>query len=109
GPHLRTWLTALLMATQPDAPGADPETSKLVKLGASPRAGLSMLRIARMKALLAGRFHVSHEDLVEVALPALRHRVLLGYEARVRRIRVAELLPTWMTKAARVLEEESRS
>ena len=58
-----------------------------------------MIRIARVKALLAGRFHVARNDLEELALPALRHRVLLGFEARARGIGVADLLGDWFAAA----------
>ncbi|MAE77869.1 MAG: AAA family ATPase [Planctomycetes bacterium] len=99
GPHLSAWLAELLLATSKSAaPGEDGE--HWVRLGASPRAGLAMIRIARVKALLAGRFHVSRSDLEELALPALRHRVLLGFEARARGIGVADLLSGWFAAAA---------
>jgi MoxR-like ATPase len=52
-------------------------------LGASPRAGLAMLTTARATALLRGRDFVIPDDVVDVALPALRHRVLLAPEAEV--------------------------
>ena len=55
-----------------------------------------MLRIARVRAFLAGCFHVSRQDLEDVAKPALRHRVLLGYEAKARGIRVEDLIAEWV-------------
>jgi MoxR-like ATPase len=102
GAHLRRFVAELLLATQPErATGDDERLAGDVRLGASPRAGLSLLRVARMKALLSGRFHVSREDLEELALPVLRHRVLLGFEARARRRTVAGLLPGWLEAARR--------
>ena len=90
-------MAEILLLSQPGM-GGDGQ-ALLVKLGASPRAGLSILRTARMKAFLAGRFHVSKDDIDELVLPALRHRVLLGYEAKARGIDVAELLSAWMEQA----------
>ena len=52
-------------------------------LGASPRAGLAMLAAARATALIRGRNFVIPDDVADVALPALRHRVLLSPEAEV--------------------------
>jgi MoxR-like ATPase len=52
-------------------------------LGASPRAGLAMLSSARALALMRGRAWVIPDDVVDVALPALRHRVILSPEAEV--------------------------
>ena len=96
-PQLRRYVAEILLLSQPGM-GGDGQ-ALLVKLGASPRAGLSILRTARMKAFLAGRFHVSKDDIDELVLPALRHRVLLGYEAKARGIDVAELLSAWMEQA----------
>ncbi len=95
-PELLLFLSRLLLATHPEAPGAMEATRRYVRLGASPRAGIAMLRVARMRAFLAGRMHVTSEDIESVALPALRHRVLLRYEARAEGISVAELLPEWL-------------
>jgi len=52
-------------------------------LGASPRAGIAMLTAARAIALWRGRGYVIPDDVVEVALPALRHRVILNPEAEI--------------------------
>jgi MoxR-like ATPase len=52
-------------------------------LGASPRAGISMLTAGRAAALIRGRAYVVPDDIVDVALPALRHRVILSPEAEI--------------------------
>ena len=52
-------------------------------MGASPRAGIAMLAAGRATALSAGRTFVTPDDIAEVALPALRHRVILSPEAEV--------------------------
>ncbi len=61
-------------------------------LGASPRAGVAILRSARAAAALEGRDFAVPDDVQEVALPALRHRVMLTPEAEVEGRRVDELL-----------------
>jgi MoxR-like ATPase len=61
-------------------------------LGASPRAGVAVLRGARALAALDGRDYVLPDDVQEVALPALRHRVILTPEAEVEGRPVDELL-----------------
>ncbi len=61
-------------------------------LGASPRAGLAMLGAARAVALAAGRGYVIPDDVADVALPALRHRVILSPEAEVEGKRVDQIL-----------------
>lgn len=52
-------------------------------LGASPRAGISILSAARVAAAFSGRSYVVPDDVVELAIPALRHRVILAPEAEV--------------------------
>jgi MoxR-like ATPase len=74
------YLVRLVMATRdPVAYGAD--LRGWLRFGASPRATLALDRCARARAWLAGRDYVSPEDVQDVAPDALRHRVLLAYEA----------------------------
>lgn len=69
-----------------------------LRLGASPRAGLQLLRAARASAALAGRDLVLPDDVKDLAVPVLAHRLLLGADAAVGRRTpeqvVAELLAT---------------
>jgi MoxR-like ATPase len=61
-------------------------------LGASPRAGVAILRGARAIAALEGRNFALPDDVQDVILPALRHRVMLTPEAEVEGRGVDELL-----------------
>jgi MoxR-like ATPase len=61
-------------------------------MGASPRAGISLLQGARTMAAFAGRDYVVPDDVVQIALPALRHRVILTAEAEVEGRDVNSLL-----------------
>lgn len=70
----------LVLATLP-GPAANP--ARHFRYGASPRALQALLRAARVQALMAGRAHLAPSDLVAVALPCLRHRVLLTVEAEL--------------------------
>ena len=58
-------------------------TDSKLTLGASPRALLALLRAAQAHAFLAGRDFVKPDDVRDVAVPVLRHRLLLGSEARI--------------------------
>ncbi len=58
-----------------------PYVAKWVRWGAGPRAGQSLILAAKARALLAGRFAVTPEDLRALAAPVLRHRILLNFEA----------------------------
>jgi len=81
-PTLRKSAVALIMATHPESPGASAEIRRYVRYGASPRAGQALILAAKIRALLNGRFNVSHDDLLAGALPILRHRVMLNFEAQ---------------------------
>ncbi len=58
-----------------------PYIEKWVRWGAGPRAGQALILAAKARALLAGRFSVTPEDLRTLAAPVLRHRILLNFEA----------------------------
>ena len=61
-------------------------------LGASPRAGITLMQGARTLAAFNGRDYAVPDDVVQIALPALRHRVVLSAEAEVEGHSVDELL-----------------
>jgi MoxR-like ATPase len=82
----------LLLATHPEHPGASPQAQAHIRYGASPRGLQALLRAARTCALLEGRAQVAFEDLQRVALPALRHRVLLKMESEMDGIEVDGVL-----------------
>jgi MoxR-like ATPase len=74
----------LARATRPgsaDADGAPASVRTWVRWGAGPRAGQALILGAKARALLEGRSVVSHEDIRAVALPVLRHRILLNFQA----------------------------
>lgn len=63
-----------------------------LEMGASPRAGVAILRLSRVAAALEGRDFVIPDDVQEVFLPALRHRVRLTPEAEVEGLRADDIL-----------------
>jgi MoxR-like ATPase len=101
GSHLVRYVADLVLATHPDQNGADEGTKRYVRYGASARAGQAILLGAKARALLAGRPAVAQPDLEACLLPALQHRVLLGFEADAQRVRVPDLLPAWKSRAER--------
>ena len=81
-PTIRQRVVKLVMATHPGTPAAPALVRKYVRYGASPRAGQACILAAKIRAILASRFHVAGEDLLACALPVLRHRVMLNFEAQ---------------------------
>ena len=57
------------------------EPNPLIREGASPRAAQALIRGARAKAFLEGRFNVSFQDVETVAYPVLRHRLITSFDA----------------------------
>jgi MoxR-like ATPase len=81
-PHLVTYAVRLVLATHPREGAAPPAVRQYVRHGASPRGLQAMVAGAQVRALLEDRFNVSRDDLQDVAMPALRHRLILGFEAQ---------------------------
>ena len=73
----------LVMATQPLPGAAEGDARRHIRYGASPRALQALIRAARVRALMAGRAHVDVEDIAAIALPVLRHRILLRLESEL--------------------------
>lgn len=71
----------LVRATRPTEPGASEAVRKYLKYGASVRATQFLSLAAKARALLQGRYHVTSEDLAELAKPILRHRTITNYFA----------------------------
>ena len=63
-----------------------------IHMGASPRAGLALMHGARTLAAFRGRDYAVPDDVAELAVPALRHRIILTAEAEVEGHNVDELL-----------------
>jgi MoxR-like ATPase len=90
--HVQDYVVRLTLATHPDGPFSLPVTNKFLRWGASPRGAQTMALAAKVRALLEGRFNVSFEDVRRVFLPALRHRVILNFEAQAEGTEADEVL-----------------
>ena len=82
----------LCSATHPDSECASEAAKKYVRLGASPREGQAIISAAKVKALMNGRYNVSYNDINELALPVLRHRIKLTFEAAAERVSADEII-----------------
>jgi MoxR-like ATPase len=79
-PKVQNYVVDLVMATRtPQAYGL--QMKDLIQFGASPRATINLTLTAKVNAFLAGRAYVVPEDVKELALDVLRHRVVVTYEA----------------------------
>ena len=85
-PPVQDYAIRLVLATHPQGEFAAAETNKLIRCGASPRGAQALVLAAKVRALLEGRYNVSFEDIRRVYLPAMRHRMLLNFEAQAENI-----------------------
>jgi MoxR-like ATPase len=104
-PHVQDYAIRLALATHPEGPYAVPVTNQYVRWGTSPRGVQSLVLAAKVRALLEGRYNVSYEDIRRVYLPALRHRILLNFEAQAEGVEPDEVLLKVLDAVAEKPEE----
>src|SRR6185437_2277362 len=85
-PHVQDYAIRCVLATHPQGEFAVPMVNQFLRVGASPRAAQAITLAAKVRALLDGRFHVSFKDIKDVAVPAMRHRVILNFEGEAEGI-----------------------
>jgi MoxR-like ATPase len=90
--HVKNYAIRLVMATHPQTPVASQQVKQYVRYGSSPRGVQSLVLAGKVRALFQGRFHVSFEDMRAVALPCLRHRLILNFEGEAEGIDSADLI-----------------
>jgi len=76
----------LVLATHPQGEFASADTNRYIRCGASPRGAQAIVLAAKVRALLEGRYNVGFEDIRRVYMPAMRHRILLNFEAQAENI-----------------------
>jgi MoxR-like ATPase len=82
----------LTRATRPKDPLSPESVRSWISWGAGPRASQALVVGAKARALLEGRLAVSKEDVVRVAKPILRHRLVLNYQAEAEGVRADDLI-----------------
>ncbi|HEY4046303.1 MAG TPA: MoxR family ATPase [Acidobacteriaceae bacterium] len=89
---LAAYTVTLVRATRRNTSGAPEFVKKYVNYGASVRAAQFIVLSAKARALVHRRYHVAYEDITAVAVPVLRHRILLNFHAESDRIDQDEIL-----------------
>jgi MoxR-like ATPase len=89
---LTRYVVRVLRASHPDDSRAPDLVKRYVRFGGSPRGAQAMLLAARIRACLEGRLTPSVDDVKAVALPALRHRVILNFEGEAEGIPIDDCL-----------------
>jgi MoxR-like ATPase len=86
------YVVHLVRATRPKSSDAPDFFQKYVNFGGSVRAMQFLILASKARALMQGRFHVSYDDVRALAIPILRHRVLLNFHAESDRLTTDDLL-----------------
>jgi len=84
--HVKDYAVRLVLATHPNTETAAPAASQYLRYGSSPRGGQVLMLAGKVRALIEGRYNVSFEDIQYAVHPALRHRLILNFEAEAEGI-----------------------
>jgi MoxR-like ATPase len=95
---------SLVRATRPKSETAPGFIKKYANYGASVRAAQSIVLAAKARALSHKRYHVTYEDITAIAIPVLRHRIILNFHAESDRIDPDEILKQLVAQVPRPRE-----
>ncbi len=84
--HVKDYAVRLVLASHPKTDSAAPIATQYLRFGSSPRGGQTLLLAGKVRALIDGRFNVSFDDIEAMAPAALRHRLILNFEAEAEGI-----------------------
>jgi MoxR-like ATPase len=90
--HVKDYAVRLVLATHPKTETAAPIASQFLRFGSSPRGAQALVLAGKVRALSQGRFNVSFDDLQAAVLPALRHRLILNFEAEAEGLTTDQIL-----------------
>jgi MoxR-like ATPase len=86
------YAVALASESRPELAKHTRNYHRLIRNGASPRASQYLILGAKATAILAGKFHVDFRDVQDVAVPVLRHRIILNFHARAENVGVDQII-----------------
>jgi MoxR-like ATPase len=92
--HVKDFAVRLVLATHPKTATAAPVTNQYLRFGSSPRGAQCLLLGSKVRALTEGRYNVSIDDILAVAPPTLRHRLILNFEAEAEGITTDHVIAT---------------
>jgi MoxR-like ATPase len=95
------WVVSLVRATRPKSEAAPDFIKKYANYGASVRAAQFIVLAAKARALSHKRYHVTYDDITAIAIPVLRHRIILNFHAESDRIDADEILKRLVAQVPR--------
>jgi MoxR-like ATPase len=90
--HVKDYAIRMVLATHPESPSASEMVKRYIRYGSSPRGVQSLVLAGKVRALFDARFNVSFDDIRSVALPCLRHRLILNFEGEAEGIETETLI-----------------
>jgi MoxR-like ATPase len=103
-PPIEDYVVRIVHATQPGSSNGNTSGSPVkqyLRFGSSPRGAQAMILGAKGNALADGRVHVSYEDVEKVIYPALRHRIILNFQAEAENVNTDQILAEVMKQVRR--------
>ncbi|MQY77448.1 MAG: AAA domain-containing protein [Spirochaeta sp.] len=102
--HVQDYCVRLTQSTRPGTEYSSAMAEKYIRYGSSPRGAQSLVMAGKVKALLAGRFNVSFEDIKSVVQPSLRHRIILNFEGEAEGQTVESILDDILAHTPEVVD-----
>ena len=103
--HVQDYAVRLTLATHPEGEFASDPVKQYVRYGSSPRGAQALILSAKIRALLDGRFNVSYTDVEAGVMPALRHRLILNFEAEADGVTTDSILEGFREHVPRQMTE----
>jgi len=103
-PPIEDYVVRLVHATQADGQNGGAARTRFkqyIRFGSSPRGAQALILGAKGNALVDGRVHVSYEDVEKITLPALRHRIILNFQAEAENITADQVIGEVMKQVPR--------
>lgn len=95
---VRRYALRMVLSTHPESENAPELTKKYVRYGSSPRGAQALILGGKVRAILDGRYNVAREDIQAVALPSLRHRLILSFEGEAEGIDPDDIIQHLLTE-----------
>jgi MoxR-like ATPase len=105
--HVTDLVLDVVRGARPGTPDAAPFAGDLIEWGPGPRAGQAMLLAAKVRALLNGRYHAGVEDVLAVATPVLRHRIVTTFNAEAQGTSVEDVIARLVSAASAKLPRKA--
>ena len=96
--EIQRYAIALVTATHPEQQTSSETARRYIRYGSSPRGLQALILGAKIRAILDGRCHVATADLQQMALPVLRHRIILNFEGQAEGISTDDVIRRIMTQ-----------